>query len=149
MAFMWPLWIQGLRQRCGFNSSSRFCSYTSCLHTHSTWKGLLLSPCIHCDANKGTLFCRISCPPNLNCPCSNSLEYFWEKGVAGQNDIEVYYFLMEAMFMALCPAMWYKGFPGGSDGKASACKAGDLGSIPGSGRSPGEGNGNPLQLTTD
>ena len=30
-------------------------------------------------------------------------------------------------------------------GKASACNAGDLGSIPGSGRSPGEGNGNPLQ----
>ena len=36
-------------------------------------------------------------------------------------------------------------FPGGSDGKASACNAGDPGSIPGSGRSPGEGNGNPLQ----
>ena len=32
--------------------------------------------------------------------------------------------------------------PGGSDGKASACNEGDLGSIPGSGRSPGEGNGN-------
>ena len=32
-------------------------------------------------------------------------------------------------------------FPGGSDGKEFACKAGDLGSIPGSGRSPGEGNG--------
>ena len=32
------------------------------------------------------------------------------------------------------------GFPGGSEGKASACNAGDLGSIPGSGRSPGEGN---------
>ena len=31
-----------------------------------------------------------------------------------------------------------KGFPGGSDGKASACNAGDPGSIPGSGRSPGE-----------
>ena len=37
------------------------------------------------------------------------------------------------------------GFPGGSDGKASACNAGDLGSIPGSGKSPGEGHGNPLQ----
>ena len=36
------------------------------------------------------------------------------------------------------------GFPGGSDGKASACNAGDPGSIPGSGRSPGEENGNPL-----
>ena len=36
------------------------------------------------------------------------------------------------------------GFPVGSDGKESAYKAGDLGLIPGSGRSPGEGNGNPL-----
>ena len=37
------------------------------------------------------------------------------------------------------------GFPGGSDGKASARNAGDQGSIPGSGRSPGEGNGTPHQ----
>ena len=36
-------------------------------------------------------------------------------------------------------------FPGSSDSKESACSAGDLGSITGSGRSPGEGNGNPLQ----
>ena len=35
--------------------------------------------------------------------------------------------------------------PGGSDNKESACNAGDLGLIPGLGRSPGEGNGNPLQ----
>ena len=42
---------------------------------------------------------------------------------------------------------WRKDFPGGSDGKASAYNAGDLGSIPGSGRSPGEGNGNPLQYS--
>ena len=39
------------------------------------------------------------------------------------------------------------GFTGGSDGKESACNMGDLGSIPGSGRSPGEGNGNPLQYS--
>ena len=38
-------------------------------------------------------------------------------------------------------------FPGGSDGKESACKVGDLGLIPGLGRSPGEGNGNPLQYS--
>ena len=36
-------------------------------------------------------------------------------------------------------------FPGGSDGKASAYNAGSLGSIPWSGRPPGEGNGNPLK----
>ena len=40
-----------------------------------------------------------------------------------------------------------KNFPGGSDGKTSAYNAGDPGSIPGSGRSPGEGNGNPLQYS--
>ena len=43
--------------------------------------------------------------------------------------------------------IYIKGFPGGSDGKESVCSEGDLGSIPGSGRSPGEGNGNPLQYS--
>ena len=40
------------------------------------------------------------------------------------------------------------GFPGSSDGKESACNAGDSGSIPGSGRSLEEGNGNPLQYSS-
>ena len=40
-----------------------------------------------------------------------------------------------------------KGFPGSSDDRESACNAGDPGSIPGLGRSPGEGNGNPLQYS--
>ena len=39
------------------------------------------------------------------------------------------------------------GFPGGSDGKESACNAGSQVLIPGSGKSPGEGNGNPLQYS--
>ena len=38
-------------------------------------------------------------------------------------------------------------FPGGAEVKESACNVGDLGSIPGSGRSPGEGNGNSLQYS--
>ena len=41
----------------------------------------------------------------------------------------------------------YQGCPHISDGKESACNAGDPGSIPGSGRAPGEGNGNPLQYS--
>ena len=45
------------------------------------------------------------------------------------------------------PVYCSMGFPGGSDGKASACIVGDPSSIPGLGRSPGEGNGNPLQYT--
>ena len=40
------------------------------------------------------------------------------------------------------------GFLGGSDSKESACNAGDLGLIPGSGRSPGDGNGYPLQYSS-
>ena len=41
----------------------------------------------------------------------------------------------------------YWDFPGGSDGQESACNAGNPGSIPGFRRSPGEGNGNPLQYS--
>ena len=43
------------------------------------------------------------------------------------------------------PLPW--GFPGGSGGKEFACSVGDLGLIPGSGRSSGEGNGNPFQYS--
>ena len=49
-------------------------------------------------------------------------------------------------YLVLFILHWYF-FPGGSEVKASACNAGDLCSIPGSGRSPGEGNGNPLQYS--
>ena len=49
------------------------------------------------------------------------------------------------LFLKKYPPPW--GFPGGSEDKASACSAGDPGSIPGLGRSPGEGNGNPLQYS--
>ena len=44
-------------------------------------------------------------------------------------------------------SIYIYGFPGGSKVKASAWNVGDPGSIPGSGRSPGEGNGNPLQYS--
>ena len=43
--------------------------------------------------------------------------------------------------------MFTWGFPGGSDGKESTCNAGDMGSVPGLGRCPGEGNGNLLQYS--
>ena len=46
------------------------------------------------------------------------------------------------------PIPVFLGFPGGSDGKESACNVGDLGSIPGFGRSPGEGNSYPLQYSS-
>ena len=51
------------------------------------------------------------------------------------------------LFIVLESPKLVLGLPGGSDGKESACNVGDMGSIPGSGRSPGEGNGNPLQYS--
>ena len=47
-------------------------------------------------------------------------------------------------YFHFCPSL---DFPGGSDGKESACNAGDPGLIPGLGRSPGEGHGNPLRYS--
>ena len=51
------------------------------------------------------------------------------------------------LFGYTVPLDAFQGFPGGSDGKESACPAGDWSLIPGSGRSPGEGNGCPLQYS--
>ena len=51
-------------------------------------------------------------------------------------------------FFFLTPALnFHQDFPGGSDSKVSVYNAGDLGLIPGLGRFPGEGNGNPLQYS--
>ena len=52
------------------------------------------------------------------------------------------------VYIRLCIHLYvYMGFPGGSDGKESACNVGDLGSVPGLGRSPGEGKVYPLQYS--
>ena len=50
-------------------------------------------------------------------------------------------------YITFVNTMIFKDFPSGSEVKASACNAGDLGLIPESGRSPGEGNSNPLQYS--
>ena len=52
--------------------------------------------------------------------------------------------MLESVPSTLCILYIERDIPGGSDGKASACNAGDPGLTPGSGRSPGEGNGYPL-----
>ena len=57
-------------------------------------------------------------------------------GIELFNDWNIWFFLVSKV-----------SFPAGSDGKESTCSAGDLGSIPGSGRSPGEGNSNQLQYS--
>ena len=61
----------------------------------------------------------------------------------GSNNI-CYHSYVNIMISLYVLTYIHMGFPGGSEVKASACNAGDLGSIPESGRSSGEGNGNPL-----
>ena len=55
--------------------------------------------------------------------------------------------ISNAFFFFFSISKQHVGFPGGSDGKESTCNAGDPGSVPGLGRSPGGGNGNPLQYS--
>ena len=54
---------------------------------------------------------------------------------------------IDHLFLLLFVFIWLLMLPGGSDGKECACSAGDLGLVLGLGRSPGEGNGNPLQYS--
>ena len=79
---------------------------------------------------------------------------FHEKTSKGTYSVPGTEVLKKLCFFPLSPIKYWKmyfylrlGFPGGSDGKASACSAGDPGSIPGLGRCPGEENGNPLQYS--
>ena len=63
-----------------------------------------------------------------------------------------YFLVLNAIPLSGCTTVYLSiyllmGFPWGSDRKESACSARELGSIPGSGGSPGEGNGNPLQYS--
>ena len=71
----------------------------------------------------------------------NKVKYKIKMGGKDSTDISSKYFRYDYILYT------DKGFPGGSEVKAAACNAGDLGSIPGLGRSPGEGNGNPLQYS--
>ena len=61
----------------------------------------------------------------------------------------VYYdkLALQLLWYTLSPALFVFCFPGGSDSKESACSVGDLGSIPGLGKRPGGGHGNPLQYS--
>ena len=79
----------------------------------------------------------------------NSAQCYMRAGMGGRFEEEwIHIYICVAESLCCSPeAITALGFPGGSDGKESACNAGDLGSIPGSGRSPGEGNGNPLQYS--
>ena len=66
------------------------------------------------------------------------------KNCSGNSNETLHWTIIISLFLVL-GMVW--GFPGCSEVKASACNVGDLGSVPGSGRSPGEGNGNPLRYS--
>ena len=78
---------------------------------------------------------------NKVCHCFHCFPIYFHE-VTGL-DAMIFVFWM----LSFKPTFSLSSFPGGSDGKASAYNAGDPGSIPGSGKSPGEGNGNPLQYS--
>ena len=85
-------------------------------------------------------FVRVSAPSSPvkphGAPCSESRcsrgDWCLWRGLSHRSGLRLFFEHMNSLFV----------FPGGSDSKASACNAGDPGSIPQSGRSPGEGNGN-------
>ena len=102
----------------------------------------------------GILSCSMQ---TLNCgrwdlvpwPGMESRSLHWELGVLatgswGKSRVHYYCYYYFGHFHA---ANGILGFPSGSDGKESACNAGDMGSIPGLGRSPGGGQGNSLQYS--
>ena len=72
---------------------------------------------------------------------------FFESDVLPRSGSPTYVVPLACLFFFFNIYIPVFGFPGGRDGIASACNVGDLGSIPGSGRFPGEGNGNPLRYS--
>ena len=86
--------------------------------------------------------------------CTASLICWWERDLyylgASQITSLYTYIIPHHYYMCLCVCMCvypHLGFPGGSESKESACNVRDLGLILASGRSPGKGNGNPLQFS--
>ena len=76
------------------------------------------------------------------------VEVLWHKiCITLRQNSFFFYFLNWGIVHLQCCVSFKWGFPGGSDSKDSACIMGDPGPIPGSGRSPGEENGNPLQYS--
>ena len=65
----------------------------------------------------------------------------------GEFTVEVYKDIIQQCYLRICKHFQFLQFPCGLDSKESACSVGDPGSIPESGRSPGKGNGNPLQYS--
>ena len=102
-------------------------------------KGSLCNQVFYMNANKNDFW--ILWPYNLS---------HWETDESNNNVLKSYNFSLSCLFLCWLPfwgASLLGGFPCGSAGKESICNTGDLGSIPGLGRSPGEGKVYPLQYS--
>ena len=88
---------------------------------------------------------------SIKCDILDYVEFcsFYTNIIVSGNEFGAYHHIITVLeqLRSLSSFHMDSGFPGGSEVKASASNVGDLGSIPGSGRSPGEGNGNPLQYS--
>ena len=88
-----------------------------------------------------------SVSPKLGCNKNTKPVITFENPDAYQNYLGIFWKIKILRYSFFSPGMFLMSFPGGSEVKVSARNAGDPGLIPGLGRSPGEGNGNPLQYS--
>ena len=106
---------------------------------------------VFCEFFLKAQICRLL---NIINSCSRlcSLLFFFNKSFCDESRVRAYGITLVCLWLGcnsrwVCFSVWVCGFPGGSDGKESACNVGDLGSIPGLRRSPGGGNGYPFQYS--
>ena len=93
------------------------------------------------------IFCSYSAPQQQSLSTSRFF-FLYLLPCVRRNLLSLYWFICYRYFPFTYQYItWFKGFPGRSDGKESACNVGDLGLIPGLGRSPGGGHGNPVQYS--
>ena len=88
-----------------------------------------------------------SISPKLGCNKNTKPVITFKNPDPYQNYLGSFWKIHILRYCSFSPDMFLMSFPGGSEVKASACNVGDPGSIPGSGRSPGEANGNLLQYS--
>jgi len=114
------------------------------------------TPGVHSDSRPSSRWCHpaisssvipfSSCPQSF--PASDSFPMSQLLAWCGQSTgVSALALFLPKKYIYFRYTLYHSISPGGSDGKASACSAADWGSIPGSERSPGEGNGNPLQYS--
>ena len=110
---------------------------------HCLWE-VLLKKELFCTKSSYEYLSYFSCMPRV---CMRFFSPSLYKKIL--NFFELINILNQCILWLRLPILSNKnyGFPGGSDGRKPACSAGHPGSTPGSGRSPGEGNGNPLQYS--